>query len=98
MVIDYAAQAALAQDAAFRGRVQVACVRFADSIQLETQAVPAHTSRLKWAALVVDNPANMALRVQQQVVTDPAVVADGANITDTALQGSVETVVQQKFI
>jgi hypothetical protein len=98
MAIDYAQQAALAQDQTFRGRVQVACVKYSDSIMLEPQNTPAHTSRAKWAAEVVNNPLGMATKVQQMVITDPAVIQDGAQITDTALQGAVETAVQAKFI
>ena len=91
----YDESAALMIDVAFRGRVKVACLKFADSIMGEAETVPAHNTRLKWAQSTFVNPEFAAAQVQPATVMDPAVQAAGATIDDAALQGSVETVINK---
>jgi hypothetical protein len=85
----------LMKDPTFRGRVKVACLKYADSIQNEASTVPAHNARLRWANGCWTNPDGTAAQTQPPTVMDPAVQAEGAAIADAALQGSVETVVNK---
>ena len=85
----------LMQDATFKGRVKVACLRYADSIMIEASSVPAHNTRERWAVMTMNNPDGAASQITPPVVMDVAVQTDGAEITDAALQGSVETVVNK---
>jgi hypothetical protein len=89
----YTESSALMQDIEFRGRVKVACLKFADSIMIEASNVPAHNSRYKWAQQTFQQPDLVAMQVQPPTVMDGAVQLAGAAITDAALQGAVETVV-----
>lgn len=91
----YEESAALMQDQAFRGRVKVAVLKYADSIMIEANTVPAHNTRLRWASNAVQQPEVTAASIQPPVVMDAQVQADGAEITDGALQVSVETVVNK---
>lgn len=91
----YEESAALMNDIAFRGRVKVACLKFADSIMIEASTVPAHNTRLRWAQMCEQSPDSTAAQIAQPVVMDGAVQADGANVTDTALQGAVEATVNK---
>jgi hypothetical protein len=91
----YTESAALMTDADFRGRVKVSCLKFADSIIGEATTTPAHNTRLKWANQCFQAPDMAAQQVQPPTVMDAAVQAAGAEIDDTALQGSVEAVVQK---
>jgi hypothetical protein len=86
---------ALMSDPAFKGRVKVACLKYADSILGEDASVPAHSTRLRWAANTFSSPDGTAAQVQPPTVMDAAVQEAGAEITDQALQGSVETVVNK---
>ena len=87
--------AALMNDATFRGRVKVSALQYADSIMIEASGVAAHNTRLRWAQQCFQTPDSVAAQLQSPVVIDPAVQAVGANITDAALQISVETVVNK---
>ena len=91
----YTESAALMNDPEFRGRIKVSCLKYADSIMSEESTVPAHNTRLKWANQTFIAPEMVAMQVQPPVVMDAAVQADGADITDAALQGSVEAVVNK---
>ncbi len=91
----YEESAALMTDIAFRGRVKVACLKYADSIMGEDSTVPAHNTRERWAIGTMQNPEMVAAQIQPPVVMDAAVQTDGAEITDAALQGSVEAVVNK---
>jgi hypothetical protein len=97
MALSYDESAALTTDMAFRGRVKVACLRFAVSIMNEEDAVPAHLTRMKWAQNCMQNPDATAMQVQQPTVLDPNVQDQGATIPDNLLQGAVEATVA-KFI
>jgi hypothetical protein len=94
-MLTYEESAALMNDMAFRGRIKVACLKFADYIMLEAQSTPAHNTRIKWAQTAVLSPDVVAAQIQPPVVMDGAVQTDGAAITDEALQGTVETVVNK---
>jgi hypothetical protein len=91
----YIESAALMNDLEFRGRVKVACLKYADSIMIEASSTPAHASRLRWAQQCFNNPEVTASQVQPATVMDAAVQAAGAQIEDVPLQGSVEAVVNK---
>ena len=95
MALDYNASAALMMDAEFRGRVKVACLKFADYISNESANVPAHSTRLRWASATMTSPDSAAGQVTPVVVMDAAVQQDGDAITDPALQGAVENAVNK---
>lgn len=91
----YEESAALMNDFQFRGRIKVAALKYADSIMIEASSVPAHNTRERWALSTMQNPEMVAAQLQPPVVMDVAVQEAGAEITDAALQGSVETVVNK---
>jgi hypothetical protein len=91
----YTESAALMTDLEFRGRIKVSCLKYADSIMNEANTVPAHNMRLRWAQTTFQQPDMVAGQVQPPVVMDSAVQTAGAEITDDALQGSVEAVVNK---
>ena len=91
----YEESAALMNDSPFRGRIKVACLKYADSIIGEDTGTPAHNTRLRWANITFQQPDQTAAQTQPPTVMDSAVQADGADITDLALQGAVETVVNK---
>lgn len=93
--MNYTESAALTTDAEFRGRVKIACLKYADSIMNEANTVPAHSSRLKWAQSAMQSPDMVAAQVQPPTVMDAAVQAAGAAVTDAELQGAVETTVNR---
>jgi len=91
----YTESSALMVDGDFRGRVKVACLKYADSIMNEASTEPAHHSRVRWATLTFQTPDQVAMQIQPPTVMDPAVQNAGAAIDDAALQASVETVVNK---
>jgi len=91
----YDESAALMTDMAFRGRVKVAALKYADSIMIEASNVPAHNTRERWAIQTMQNPDAIASQLQPPTVMDVAVQTAGAEITDAALQGAVEGVVNK---
>jgi len=93
MAMTYSESALLMTDGEFHGRVKVACLKFADSIIGEATTTAAHNTRLRWANNCFQQPDVTASQVQPPTVMDTAVQNAGADITDTALQGSVEAVV-----
>lgn len=95
MALTYSQSAALMVDPDFRGRVKVSCLTFANSIQNELPSVPAHNARLRWANQCFQNADMTATQVQPPTVMDPAVQDTGSTISDTALQGAVETTVNK---
>jgi hypothetical protein len=90
MALDYAASDALMQDAAFKGRIKCACLIYANYILGEDASVPAHNTRVRWAQNATNAPDVAAAHITPTVVMDPQVQTDGADITDAALQSSVE--------
>jgi hypothetical protein len=95
MALSYEESAALMIDMDFRGRIKVACLKYADFIMNEASTVTAHNTRLKWAQAATTQPDLTASQVQPPVVMDSAVQSDGATIDDPTLQTSVETVVNK---
>lgn len=95
MALTYEDSAALMNDPAFRGRVKVACLKFATYIMDEAPSVPAHSTRIKWAQQTTANPEVSATQIIPTVVMDGQVQADGAAITDPNLQTAVETSVNK---
>jgi hypothetical protein len=95
MALTYEESAALMNDLPFRGRIKVACLKFADSIVGEPTSEPAHNTRLKWAQNTMNAPDQAAAVAQPPTVMDSAVQEQGAAIDDTGLQGSVEVTVKK---
>ena len=95
MELSYDQSSTLMGDPTFRGRVKVACLKFANAILDEPTATPAHNTRLRWATSAVQNPDGTAAQTTPTVVMDAAVQSAGSEITDEALQGAVETVLQK---
>lgn len=95
MALDYTQSADLMNDPAFRGRIKVACLHYADYISGEAASVPAHSTRLRWAHQTFQMPDASAAQVTPAVVMDAAVQQDGAAITDTALQSAVENAINK---
>jgi len=95
--LNYDESAQLMNDFSFRGKIKVACLKFASYINDEPSATPAHTTRYAWAQQTFQNPDNSATRIQPTVVMDPSVQTQGSSIPDTELQSAVETAVQ-KFL
>jgi len=91
----YSESAALTTDPDFRGRVKIACLKFADSIMIEASSVPAHNARMRWSVTTMQSPDMVAMQIQPPTVMDPAVQQDGAAVTDAALQAAVEGVVNK---
>ena len=83
----------LMRDQIFRGRVSVACTKFASYIADEAPSVPAHPTRYKWSMATLVNPDGATTQVIPTVVWDTEVQAAGPEVTDVALQGAVETAV-----
>lgn len=91
----YEESSTLMTDMAFRGRVKVACLKFADSIFNEASNVAGHSSRLRWASRTFQTPDQVAMETQPPTVMDGAVQSAGAAISDEDLQRSVEAVVNK---
>jgi len=95
MALTYEESAALMNDQQFRGRVKVSALKYADSILNEANTVAAHNTRERWAIGAMQNPEYTATQLQPAVVMDVAVQTEGAAISDAALQGAVEGVVNK---
>ena len=95
MALTYEESAALMMDQEFRGRIKVACLKFAAFIMDEDAATPAHNTRTKWAQEAMRNPEATASIVQPPTVMDAAVQAAGSGIADAALQSSVEVTINK---
>lgn len=91
----YTESAALTNDLEFRGRVKIACLKYADHIHNEAPGTAGHTSRLRWAQSTYQQPEIVASQIQPPTVMDPAVQDAGAAISDVALQSAVEGVVNK---
>jgi len=94
--------AALMQQQAFRGRVQVACIKYSDSIHTTNSNAIGHVSLERWADSVYSQPVQVASQVQPFVVMDPAIQAAGVDpvtgnslATDAEVQGATEATVNK---
>jgi hypothetical protein len=94
-MLDYTSSDALMKDLVFQGRIKCACLVYANYILGEAASVPAHNTRIKWAQNTTNAPDVAAAYITPTVVMDPQVQADGADITDEALQSSVEASVNK---
>ena len=97
MALTQAESATLMNDQAFKGRVKVCCLRYADAIMIEATSVAAHNTRLAWAKRVMQMPDQVAFETTPPVVMDAAVQAAGSEIGDPELQGSVEATINKAF-
>lgn len=97
MATDYKGLAALMNDAVFLGRVKVACLHFATSINGEDAGTPAHNTRFKWSQSCFQNPDQVAFQITPIVTQDANVINSGAAIDDPGLQTAVEYAVQKTF-
>jgi hypothetical protein len=95
--LDYTNSALLMNDMTFRGRVKVACLKFATYIQGEPDITPAHNTRFKWAQNTIANPDQTAGAVAPSVVMDPAVQSAGDTIDDASLQSAVENAINNQM-
>lgn len=95
MALTYDQSATLMNDASFRGRIKVACMKYANYIYDEASNTPAHSTRIKWSQRAMLMPDAAAAEVAPTVVMDGQVQADGATISDVALQSSVETAINK---
>ena len=91
----YEESAQLMTDITMRGRVKVAVIKYADSIINEPTSASGHNTRLRWAQQTFIQPDQVAAQVQPPTVMDAAVQSAGAAVTDPALQGAVESVVNK---
>lgn len=95
MAITYEESGTLMADMAFRNRVKVACLKYADFITLEPANTPAHATRVRWAQATQINPDGAAGAVTPVVVMDPVVQDKGAAVTDAELQSATEASVNK---
>lgn len=95
MSLTYSESAALMTDMQFRGRVKVACLKFASYILDEAGTVSAHGARSRWANQCMVQPDQTAGTVTPPVVMDPSVQGSGSAIDDASLQSAVELVINR---
>lgn len=89
---------ALMNDAAFRGRVQVACLTYAGAITAEESSSVAHNTRLRWAQSVYQSPAMVAAQTTPPVVMNVNIQQTGSAVTDAALLAAVQYVVNTQIL
>jgi hypothetical protein len=95
MALTYEQSSALMRDGAFVGRIKVACIKFAAYIYDEASSTSGHASRVRWMQYCLANPDTVATGIAPVVAMDPAVIADGATVTDAALQSAVEIAINK---
>ena len=101
MALTYEQSAELMANTIFRGRVKVACLKFADYIWGEAASTPGHSTRIKWAQQTFQMPDASAAQVTPTVVMDAAVQAadidtDGdSTIDDAGLQSATENAINK---
>lgn len=91
--LNYTQSFTLMNDPDFIGRVQVACLAYAQTILLEPANAPAHNTLLRWATTVFAGPNVVAMQVTPAVTLNPNVQQAGSAITDDDLQAAVQAVV-----
>lgn len=86
----------------FRGRVKVACLKYADSIMIEPTGMAGHNTRVRWAQQTFAQPEQVATTTTPPTVMDAAVQFAGVDqqthqslVDDESLQRAVEAVVQK---
>lgn len=88
----YSDLTALAQSTTFQNRVVYALGKFANFILGEPTTAPDHANRLRFAQHVQADPNAVMLSLMPQIIQQTAVINAGANISDTDLQTTVESV------
>lgn len=94
-MLTFEESASLINDAAFRGRVKVACLSYAGSILAAPPSGPASNSRFRWAQSCYQNPDITAAQVTPPTVMNVNVQIHGGGIDDQSLLASVQYVVEQ---
>jgi hypothetical protein len=97
MALTLEESAALASDPAFRGRIKMAALKYAEYLLNQPVNTPAINTMRKWAMDTQRSPDQRAQELQPLVVMDTAVQDTGTEIPDAALQATVETVVNDSF-
>ena len=102
MALSYEQSAELMNNPAFRGRIKVCCLKYADYIVGEATSTPAHNTRYRWAQQTFASPDISATQVTPTVVMDPAVQAGDidtetgdSTIDDAALQSATENAINK---
>lgn len=101
MALTYEQSSELMNNAVFRGRIKVACLKYADYIWGEAANTPGHSTRIKWAQQTFQMPDSSAQQVTPAVVMDPAVQqaeisTDGdSTIDDAGLQSATENAINK---
>jgi hypothetical protein len=95
MALTYDDSANLINDPKFRGRVKIACLKFANYILDEAGTTAAHGARSRWANQCVQQPDMTMNTVVPPLVLDPAIQSTGAAVDDPTLQTAVEDTIQQ---
>lgn len=95
MALSYEDTSTLMNDVTFRGRVKVACLKYADYIWAEAASTPGHSSRIKWAQQTFNMPDGSAAQITPAVVMDPAVQDQGSAINDAGLQSATENAINK---
>ena len=91
----YEESANLMTDLVFRGRIKVAMLKYVTYVFAEPPESAGHAARYRWSQAAAQQPDMQAASLQPLVVMDGQVQADGADITDAALQTSVEVVINK---
>lgn len=91
--LDYTQSYALMNDSDFRGRVQVGCLAYAQTILLQPPTAPAHNTLLRWAQSVFAGPSVVAMQITPAVVLNPNVQQAGSDISDDDLQAAIQATV-----
>jgi len=88
---------ALKNDQDFKSRVGTAIVNYATYLLGQPADRPWHEQEVAWSRRASVSTDDMVYRVMGFVLGDAAVQADLGDITDTALQGVVETAVSNNM-
>lgn len=81
-----------ANDPTFQSRCRVATWMAAQDIAAEDPATQSHESRMDWSSRVLADKTNITDRqLAMQVLRNPVIAADTANVDDAAIQFQVNT-------
>jgi hypothetical protein len=95
MALSYEQSATLMQDATFRNRVKIACLKYADYIIGEAANTPGHSTRVKWAQQTMLSPESAVNNITPTCVMDAAVQEQGGAIDDPGLQSATENAINK---
>ena len=91
MAMTYEESAALMQDMAFRGRVKVAALNYAQYLSLQV-ATASSNATMMWVQQTFRSPDAMAQTLTPPTVMNPNVQAAGTDVSDDALLAAVQSV------